>query len=102
MEPRLKMQVLNLLHTAHWKFRMQKSPKNCHLGTIAQLYLCNWGTYRRSEKKLVTQQYLLHMSLQYGELWPTSGRHRSGSLGHPSWFQRVLHLDVHIPWAQAD
>jgi len=25
------------------------------------------------EKKLVKQQYLLHMPLQYGELWYTSG-----------------------------
>jgi len=30
-------------------------------------------TYRQSEKKLVKQQYLLHMSPQYGEVWPTSG-----------------------------
>jgi len=25
------------------------------------------------KKKLVKQQYLLHISPQYGELWPTSG-----------------------------
>jgi len=37
------------------------------------LYLRNWGMYRQSEKKLVKQQYLLHMSSQYGELRPTSG-----------------------------
>ena len=36
------------------------------------LYLLNSGTYRQSEKKLVKQQYLLHMSLQYGKLRPTS------------------------------
>ena len=44
----------------------KKSPKIGHLGTIAQLcqaiYLRNQGTYRQSEKKLVKQQYLLHMS----------------------------------------
>jgi len=34
-----------------------------------------------SRKKLVKQQYLLHMSSQYGELQPTSGWDRSGSLG---------------------
>jgi len=34
-------------------------------------------------KKLVKQQYLLHMYPQYG-------KHRFGSLGHPSKFQRVL------------
>jgi len=27
------------------------------------------------------------MSPQYGELWPTSGLDRSGSLGHPCKFQ---------------
>jgi len=30
-------------------------------------------TYRQSEKKHVKQQYLLHMSSQYGKLWPTNG-----------------------------
>ena len=43
-------------------------------------------------KKLVKQQYLLHMSAQYGELRPTSGWDRSGSLGHPCKFQRVSRL----------
>jgi len=37
-----------------------------------------------NRKKLIKQQYLLHMSPQYGELRPTSGWDRSGSLGHPS------------------
>jgi len=37
------------------------------------LYLRNQGTYRQSEKKLLKQQYALHMSPQYGELRPTSG-----------------------------
>jgi len=37
------------------------------------LYLRNEGTYGQSEKKLVKQQYLPHMSSQYGELRPTSG-----------------------------
>jgi len=35
-------------------------------------------------KKLVKQQYLLQKSPQYGELRPTSGWDRCGSLGHPS------------------
>ena len=43
-------------------------------------------------KKTVKQQCLLHMSSQYGELWPTSGWDRSGSLGHISKFRWVLHL----------
>jgi len=32
------------------------------------LYLRKKGTYRQSEKKFVKQQYLLHMSSQYGEV----------------------------------
>jgi len=32
------------------------------------------------------------MSSQYGELWPTNGCDPFRSLGHPSNFQRVLHL----------
>jgi len=43
-------------------------------------------------KKLVKQQYVLHMSPQYGELRPTSGWDRSGSLRHPSKFRHVSRL----------
>ena len=56
------------------------------------LYLCIWGMCRQSEKKLVKQQYLLHMSLQYGELLPTNGWDRLAGLGHPSILQRVSRL----------
>jgi len=66
----------------------KKVAKNRHLGTIAQmqdpksrhlctshnfvgLYLRNQGMYRQWKKKLVKQQYVLHMSPQYGELRPT-------------------------------
>jgi len=48
--------------------------------------------YRQSEKKLGKQQYLLHMSLQYGELRPTSGWDPFVSLRHPSKFQRASRL----------
>jgi len=42
--------------------------------------------YRQLEKNLIPgkQQYLLHMSSQYGELRPNSGWDRFTSLGHPS------------------
>jgi len=43
------------------------------LHNFVGLCLRNKGMYRQSEKKLVKQQYLPHMSLQYGELQPTSG-----------------------------
>jgi len=51
---------------------------------VVGLYLRNEGTYRQSEKQLVKQQYLPHMSSQYGELQNTSGWNRFVSLGHPS------------------
>jgi len=45
-----------------------------------------------SRKKLVKQQYLLHMHPQYGELRPTGGWDLLVSLGHSSKFQPVSHL----------
>ena len=54
--------------------------------------------YRQSEKKLVKQQYLPHMSLQYGELRPTSGSDHFVSLGHPSKFERLSHLGSVTAW----
>ena len=70
---------------------LKKSPKSGHLGTIATKARIN------SLKKLVKQQYLLHMSSQYGALRPTSGWDRSGSLGTPANFNgfRVLAALVH-------
>jgi len=43
-------------------------------------------------KKPVKQHHLHHMFPQYGELRPTSGWDRSGSLGDPCKFQRVSRL----------
>ena len=68
--------------------------KNRHFGIIAQLcrifatnaFIDNW------KKKLVKQQYLPHMSPQYGEVLPTSGCYLLTSLGHPSKFQRISRL----------
>ena len=45
-----------------------------------------------NRKKILKQQYLLHMSLQYDELRSTSGWDRFGRLGHPSKFQRASRL----------
>jgi len=53
----------------------KKSPKNCHLGTIAQICLAISSQLRHIStigKKLAKQQCLPHMSSQYGELRPTS------------------------------
>jgi len=51
----------------------RKSPKIRHLRTIAQLCRAISSQLRHVstiEKRLVKQQYLPHMSLQYGELGP--------------------------------
>jgi len=64
----------------------KKLPKNRHLGTIAQLWraVSLQLTYvSTTGKKLVKQQYLFHMSSQYGELRPTSGWDMLASLGTP-------------------
>ena len=69
--------------------------KNRHLGTNPQLCWAMSSQLRHVStirKKLVKQQYLLHMGPQYGELRPTSGWDRFGSLGHPSYFQRLPRL----------
>jgi len=42
--------------------------------------------------KKFKQQYLFHMSSQYGEHRPTSGWDRLAGLGHPSKFQRLSRL----------
>ena len=86
------MQVWNVLHVARWKYRTQKWRKNSpsgHHPTTLSGYIFATEAFIDNRKKLVKQQYLLHMSAQYGELRPTSGWDRFGSLGHPSYFQRL-------------
>ena len=67
------MQDAGLKRAARGSLEIQdakKSPKIAiwaPLHNIVGLYLRNKGTYRQSEK-LVKQQYVLHMSSQYGEL----------------------------------
>jgi len=63
--------------------------KNRHFITIAQICRAISSQLRYLS---TIQQYLLHMSAQYGELWPTSGWDPLASLGHPSTFQRVSRL----------
>ena len=89
------MHVWNVLHAACWKYRMQTLRKNSYLCTTTQLcraipsQLRHVSTVRN---KPVKQQYLLQMSLQYGELRPINRWDRLESLGHPSKFQRVSRL----------
>ena len=73
----------------------KKVAKNRHLGTMAQLCQAISLQLRHVStigKKLVKQQYLLHMLPQYGVLRSTRGWDRFGSLGHPSYFQRLPRL----------
>jgi len=74
----------------------KKLPKICHLRTIAQLCWAISSQLRHvstiGKKILVKQQYLPHVSPQYGELRPTNGWDRLAGLGHPTKFQQVSHL----------
>jgi len=57
-----------------------------HAATIAQICRAissNEGICIDNRKNIVKQEYLRHMSLQYGELRPTCGWDRFVSLGHP-------------------
>jgi len=86
---------INVLHADRWKYRTQKwrkqSPSRHHR---TNLLGCIFATKAHidNRKKLVKQQYVLHMSPQYGELRPTNGWDRFGSLGLPCKFQLVLRL----------
>jgi len=85
------MQVWNVLHAACWKCRIQKIRYLC---TIAQLCWAVSSQLRHVStirKKLVKQQYLLHMFSQYGERWPTNGW---GTQAHFNGF-RVLAALLH-------
>ena len=72
---------------ARSKYRTQKLAKNLSGCVSSQL-----RQYPQFEKKLVKQQYLLHMFWQYGELRPISGWDWFSCLEHPSKFQRVSRL----------
>jgi len=69
----------------------QKSPSGHHRTTLSG-YILATKAHIDNQKKNVKQQYVLHNSPQYGELRPTSGWDRSGSLRHPCKFQRVSRL----------
>jgi len=89
------MQVWNVLHAARWKCRTQKIAKNSPSGqhrTTLSGYIFATKAHIDNRKKPIKQQYLLHMSSQYGELRPTNGLDRFTSLGHPCKFQRVSRL----------
>jgi len=71
-----RMQVWNVLHAARWKYRTQKWCKkspSAHHRTTSSGYIFSTKARIDNRKKLVKQQYLLHISSQYGELRRTSG-----------------------------
>jgi len=89
------MQVWTVLHAARRKCRTQKSRQKSpsgHHSTTLSGYIFPTKACIDNRKKLVKQQYLLHMTPQYGEVRPTSGWDRFGSLGHPRYFQRLPRL----------
>jgi len=77
------------LHAAGLKYRTQNIAKIRHLRTIAQLCRVISSQLRHTSTigKTAKQQYLPHMTLQYGELRPTSGWDLLASLGHPAKFK---------------
>jgi len=82
-------------HAARWKCTTQKIAQNspsAHYRTTLSSYIFTTKACIDNRKKTFKQQYLLHVSSQYGELRPTNGWHLLASLGHPSQFQRVSRL----------
>jgi len=76
--------------------RRKNYAKIRHLHTIAQLCLPISSQLRHvltiGKKRLVKQQYLLHICSQHGEVRSTNGWDQLASLWHPSKSQRVLRL----------
>jgi len=80
-----------VLNAARWKCRMQKVAKNLpsvHHRTTLSGHIFATKARIHNRKTLVKQQYLLHMSAQYGELWPTNGEICWRVSGTPATFNR--------------
>jgi len=69
----------------------KNSPCGQHRTTLSGYIFAN-KQVSTTAKKLVKQQYLPHTSSQNGELRPTNGWDRFGSLGYPCNFQLVSRL----------
>jgi len=94
------MHAWNVLHVAHWKYRIQKlhtqkSPCALHRTKLSG-YIFTTKACIDNRKKNIKQQYLLLMTSQYGELRPTNALDRMASSGTPAHFNefRVLALLV--------
>jgi len=90
------MHVLNVLHAARCKYRTQIIVKNLpsghHRATLSGYVFATEARIDNRKKNLLSSNISSTCPPQYGELRPTSGWDRSGSLGHPSKFQRVSRL----------
>jgi len=67
---------------------MQKTLSAHHHTTLSG-YIFATKACIDNRKKIVKQQYLFHISSQYGELRPTNWWDQLASLGHPSKFQQA-------------
>jgi len=90
------MHVWNVLHTARWKYRTEKSPSPYHHKFVG-LYLRKWGTHRQSEKNLLnsnTSSTCPNNIVNFGPLMAENG---SGVWGTPANFNgfRVLGALLH-------
>jgi len=94
LECRSEMCCTQLIENTGRKKNCQKYVICTPSHNFVRLYLCNEGMYRQSEKKLVKQQYLLHMSSQYGPLAAEIGCWVWGTPANFSGF-RILALLLH-------
>jgi len=101
---RKKAQGKNIMSASATQGGHKNSPSR-HRRTTLSGYILATEARIDNRKKIVRQQYLPHLSSQYGKLRPTSGGDRFGCLGHPSKFQRVSRLGFitarHSKWAPA-
>ena len=72
LECRSETCCMRLAGNAGPKKSPKKSPSGHHHITLSG-YVFTTKARIDNRKKLVKQQYLSHMSLQYDELWPTNG-----------------------------
>jgi len=70
----------------------KKSPSEHHRTTLSGYIFATKACIDNWKKKLVKPQYLLHMSLQYGELRLTNSWDRLAGLEYPIIFRRVSRL----------